>query len=124
MSFPDIFSVIYPSFLVLYVDCLFPLPKSLSSLFPIYPLQQPPPPPLFDFASVLGFHCCEQTPQPRQLLQGQHLIGAGLQVQRFSPLSSRQETGSVQAGMVQAELRVLHLHLKAASRILMSRQLG
>jgi hypothetical protein len=30
---------------------------------------------------------------------------------------------SVQAGMVQEELRVLHLHLKAASRILTSRQL-
>jgi hypothetical protein len=29
----------------------------------------------------------------------------------------------IQAGMVQAELKVLHLHLKAASRILMSRQL-
>jgi hypothetical protein len=28
-----------------------------------------------------------------------------------------------QAGMVQEELRVLHLHLKAASRILTSRQL-
>jgi hypothetical protein len=27
-------------------------------------------------------------------------------------------------GMVQEELRVLHLHLKAASRILTSRQLG
>jgi hypothetical protein len=26
--------------------------------------------------------------------------GVGLQVQRFSPLSSRQENGSVQAGMV------------------------
>jgi hypothetical protein len=56
--------------------------------------------------------------------KGQHLIGAGLQVQRFSPLPSRQEHGSVQAGMVQAELRVLHLHLKAPSRILTSRQLG
>jgi hypothetical protein len=44
------------------------------------------------------------------------LIGAGLQVQRFSPLSSRQEYGSIQAGMVQEELRVLHLHLKAARR--------
>jgi hypothetical protein len=31
---------------------------------------------------------------------------------------------SRQAGMVQEELRVLHLHLKAASRILASRQLG
>jgi hypothetical protein len=30
-----------------------------------------------------------------------HLIGASLQVQRFSPLSSRQEHGSIQAGMVQ-----------------------
>ena len=26
--------------------------------------------------------------------EGEHLIGAGLQVQRFSPLSSRQEHGS------------------------------
>jgi len=39
----------------------------------------------------------------------------GLQVQRFSPLSSRREDGSIQAGMVQEELRVLHLPLKAAS---------
>ena len=31
---------------------------------------------------------------------------------------------SIQAGMVQDELRVLHLHPKAASRILTSRQLG
>jgi hypothetical protein len=42
----------------------------------------------------------------------------GLQVQRFSPLSSRWEHVSIQAGMVLEELRVLHLHLKAASRIL------
>jgi hypothetical protein len=46
------------------------------------------------------------------------LIGAGLQVQRFSPLSSRWDHGSIQIGMVQEELRVLHLHLKAARRIL------
>jgi hypothetical protein len=45
----------------------------------------------------------------------QHLIGAALQVQRFSPLSSRWEHGSIQAGMAQEELRVLHLHPKAAS---------
>jgi hypothetical protein len=54
----------------------------------------------------------------------QHLIGTGLQVQRFSPLLSRWEHGSIQAGMVQEELRVLHLHLKATSRILASRQLA
>jgi hypothetical protein len=53
-----------------------------------------------------------------------HLIGAGLQVQRFSPLSSRQEHGSIHAGMVQEELRVLHLHLEAAGRRLTSRQLA
>jgi hypothetical protein len=53
-----------------------------------------------------------------------HLVGAGLQVQRFSPSSSRCEYGSIQAGMVQEELRVLHFHLEAASRILASRQLG
>jgi hypothetical protein len=45
----------------------------------------------------------------------QHFIGASLQVQRFSPLSSRQEHGSIQAGMAQEELRVLCLHPKAAS---------
>jgi hypothetical protein len=39
--------------------------------------------------------------------------GAGLKVQRFSKVSSRQKHGSIQAGMVQEELRVLHLHLKS-----------
>ena len=38
-----------------------------------------------------------------------------LQVQRFSPSSSRWEQGSIQAGITQAELRVLHICLKAAS---------
>ena len=55
--------------------------------------------------------------------KGQHLIGVGLQVQRFSLLSLRQEHGSMQVGMVQLEPRVLHLCLKTASRILASRQL-
>jgi len=55
--------------------------------------------------------------------KGQHLIGAGSQVQRFSPLSSWWEHGSIQAGMVQEELRVLCLHPKAASGRLTSRQL-
>jgi len=36
----------------------------------------------------------------------QHLIEAGLQVQRFSPLSSRREHGSIPAGMVQKELYI------------------
>jgi hypothetical protein len=44
-----------------------------------------------------------------------HLIGAGLQVQRSSPLTSRWKHGSIQAGVAQAELRVLCLHPKAAS---------
>jgi hypothetical protein len=48
----------------------------------------------------------------------------GLEVQRFSSLSSRQEHDSIQAGMVQEELRVLHLHLKAANGRLDSRLLG
>jgi hypothetical protein len=43
---------------------------------------------------------------------------------RFSPLSSREEYASVQAGMAQEELRVLHLDLKAARRRLSSKQLG
>jgi hypothetical protein len=41
----------------------------------------------------------------------------------FSPLS-RQKQDSIKASLVQEELRVLHLHLKAARRILTSRQLG
>jgi hypothetical protein len=48
----------------------------------------------------------------QQQQQQQHLIGASLQVQRFSPLSSRWEHGSIQAVMVQAKLRVLRLHPK------------
>jgi hypothetical protein len=53
-----------------------------------------------------------------------HLIGLGLQVQRFRTLSSRWEHDSIQADIVQEELRVLHLHLKGSKRILTSRQLG
>jgi hypothetical protein len=52
------------------------------------------------------------------------LPGAGLQVQRFSPLSSRREHDSSQADIVQEELRVLHLDLKATRRKLTLRQLG
>jgi hypothetical protein len=53
-----------------------------------------------------------------------HFIGAGLKVQRFSSLSSRWGHGNIQAGVVQAELRVLCFHLKAANGRLTSRQLG
>jgi hypothetical protein len=49
---------------------------------------------------------------------------AGLQVQRFSPVSSRWEHGSIQAGMGLEELRVPPLVLKAARRSLASWQLG
>jgi len=56
--------------------------------------------------------------------KGQHLTGTDLQVQRFSPLSSRQEHGSVQTAKRLEELRVLPLVLKAASRILASRHLA
>jgi len=35
--------------------------------------------------------------------KGQHLIGAGLEVQRFSQFSSRWEHGIIQEGMVQEE---------------------
>jgi hypothetical protein len=51
-------------------------------------------------------------------------IEAGLQVQRFSPLSSGWEHGSFQAGMVPEKLSVLHLHLEVPRRRLASRQLG
>jgi hypothetical protein len=54
--------------------------------------------------------------QNKQTNKEQHLIQAGLQVQW--------ECASIQAGMVQEELRVLRLHLKATRRRLDSRQLG
>jgi hypothetical protein len=51
-------------------------------------------------------------------------MGAGLQVQRFSPLSARQEHGSIQASMVLEELRVPPLVQKAAGGRLASKKLG
>jgi hypothetical protein len=52
-----------------------------------------------------------------QLGKGKHLIGAGLQFQRFSPLSPKQEARhSMQADVMLEELRVLHLDLKATMR--------
>jgi hypothetical protein len=57
------------------------------------------------------------------LLRTTFIIGAGLQVQRFSPVWSRWEHDNTQTGMVQEILRVLHLHLKA-SRILAPTWLG
>jgi hypothetical protein len=49
---------------------------------------------------------CTDTMTKASLIKkkNKHLIGAGLQVQRFSPLSSRWEHGSIQAGMAQGEL--------------------
>jgi hypothetical protein len=70
----------------------------------------------------MGFTTVNRHHNQYKSYKEQHLIG--LQVQRFSPLSSRQEHGSIWAGMVQKELRVLQLHLKAASPILASRRLG
>ena len=65
-----------------------------------------------------GFTAVSRHHDQGESYKGQYLIGPGLQVQRFSPLSSRQEHGSAQAGIVQEELRVLHLILKANRRIL------
>jgi hypothetical protein len=48
----------------------------------------------------------------------------GLAYRLRGPLSSRQEHGNVQAGMVQEELRVQYLHLKAARRRLALKWLG
>ena len=51
------------------------------------------------------------------------LIASGLG--RETNLSKyAEEHGGIEAGMVQEELKVLHFHLKAATRILASGQLG
>ena len=64
--------------------------------------------------------------QRHQSYTGQHLIGADLQVQGFSPLSSWWEHGIVQADMVLGkDLRAIHLNPKEMGRrISMLRQLG
>jgi hypothetical protein len=46
--------------------------------------------------------------------KGKHLIGADLQVQRFSPLSSWWEHGMKADMVLEKEIRVLQLDLKAA----------
>jgi len=69
--------------------------------------------------SVLGSYCCEQTPWPRQLLKGQHLIGTGLLVHYHQ---GRGMAGSRQA-WCRLSWRVLHLHLKATMRSVASWQL-
>ena len=59
--------------------------------------------------------------QRSKATQGQYVIGAGLQVQSFSQLSSWQEHGSIQAGMVlEKGLSILHLDPKALRRRLFS----
>ena len=51
------------------------------------------------------------------------LVASGLGRER-SLSKDAEEHGSIQAGLVQEELKGLHLHLKAATRILASGQLG
>jgi len=57
-------------------------------------------------------------------LRRTRFIWAGLQVQRFSPLSSRQEGCSIQADVGLKELKVPPVIPKADRRRLTSRQLG
>ena len=46
------------------------------------------PPRSMTLLTVLGFHCCEETPLTKATYKRKHFIGAGLQIQRLSPLSS------------------------------------
>jgi hypothetical protein len=61
---------------------------------------------------VLGLKACATTAQQGNSYKREYLFETDLQVQRFSPLSSRQEHGSIQADVGLEKLRVLHLHLK------------
>ena len=70
---------------------------------------------MFDMCLSKGFTAVNRHHDQDKSYERQHLIGAGLQGQRFSPPSSRWEHGSILAGTMQAELRVLHLCVKAAS---------
>jgi len=64
----------------------------------------------------LGFPAVNRHHHQSNTNKGQHLIRAGLQGQRFSPLSSRQKHGSFQVSMAQKELRVLHPSLTISRR--------
>ena len=75
-------------------------------------------------SQVLGLRACATTARQGNSYKNTIQFRAILQLQRFSPLSLRQEHGSIQAGMVQEELRVLHLRLKEASGRLTPRHLG
>jgi hypothetical protein len=75
-------------------------------------------------AIVLEFYWCEQTNMTKTILIRTAFNWASLQVQRFNLVLSRQKHGSVHAGVVQEELRVLHPHLKATRRPLTSREIG
>jgi hypothetical protein len=77
---------------------------------------------LFIYLFIYLFKYTVQTHQPTY--DKQHLIGAELQVQRFSPSSSRQGHGSLQADLGLKKLRVLPLHPKADRRKLASGHLG
>ena len=59
--------------------------------------------PKFELGKLMELHGegGSDTMTKASLIKKQHLIGAGLQIQRFSPLPSRWEHGSIQAGMVQ-----------------------
>jgi hypothetical protein len=72
---------------------------------------------------VLGLKACITTARPKATLKKRISMELVYRFRGSVQLSSRQEHGKFQAGMVQAELRVLHLHLKATNRILASRQL-
>ena len=65
----------------------------------------------------LGFIAAKRHHDQDNSYKGKHLIGAGLQVQRCSPLSSWQKHGSLQVDMVLEELRVLQVDLKKARRL-------
>ena len=77
------------------------------------------------FAAVSqGFTAVNRHHDQDNSYKGQHFIGPGLLVLRFRPSSSRWEHGSIQADMVQEEMRVLHLVQKANRIKLDSGQLG
>ena len=67
-------------------------------------------------AQILELKVCATTTQHKATLIKNNLIGAGLQVQRVSPLSSCRNHGNLQVDTVLEEPRVLHLDLKTAGR--------
>jgi hypothetical protein len=75
---------------------------------------------LWAYCLSKGFIAVSKHHDQDKCYKGLHLIGLAYMFRDSAHCHQGRKIGSIQAGMVQEELRVLHLHLKATSKILAS----